>query len=84
MSFMTGVYTHRHHCYGNSASLASDIPTYAHALTAAGYETVICGRMHLNGDELHHGFERRIMTGMNNPIGYGVKPALWRESLNPA
>jgi len=83
MSFMTGLFTHHHHCYDNGASLASDIPTFAHTLTAAGYETVICARMHFNGADIYHGFEKRLATDMNNPIEYGVKPAGWSGCLSP-
>jgi choline-sulfatase len=83
MSMMTGLHTHRHHCYDNGASLASDIPTFAHALTAVGYETVLCARMHFNGADVYHGFERRLATDMNNPIEYSVKPAQWPGCLSP-
>jgi len=73
-SFMTGLYPHQHRTFDNGASLAHDIPTFAHALTAVGYETVLCARMHFNGKEVHHGFEKRLVTDLNNPIEYQVPP----------
>ncbi len=44
----------------NACYLASDIPTFAHALGAGGYETVLCGRMHFMGPDQRHGFHQRI------------------------
>jgi len=41
--------------------LASDIPTFAHALGAAGYEVTLGGRMHFIGPDQRHGFHRRLV-----------------------
>ncbi|MDP6779908.1 MAG: sulfatase-like hydrolase/transferase [Candidatus Latescibacteria bacterium] len=46
--------------YDNGGLLSSEVPTFAHALGAAGYEAVMCGRMHFGGPDPFHGFERRI------------------------
>ena len=43
----------------NSHILSSAIPTWAHAMGAAGYETALVGRMHFVGPDQRHGFERR-------------------------
>ena len=64
MSFMTGRYPSRNEVWSNTCSLSSSIPTFAHALTAAGYETVISGRMHFVGVDQRHGFEQRIMGAL--------------------
>jgi choline-sulfatase len=48
-------------CYGNLSELPSDVPTFAHAFLAAGYETVLAGRMHFVGFDQRHGFEQRII-----------------------
>jgi choline-sulfatase len=45
---------------GGSAFFSSQTPTFAHALGAAGYEAVLCGRMHFGSSDPFHGFERRI------------------------
>jgi len=71
MAFMTGQYAHQVRAYDNGSTLAMDEPTFAHALTRAGYETVICSRMHFNGIDQHHGFEKRLASELNNPIDYG-------------
>jgi len=60
MSMMTGRYPHHTGVYTNSDYLASDMPTFAHALSLGGYETVLCGRMHFNGPDQRHGFAQRI------------------------
>jgi len=83
MSMMTGLFVHHHEAYDNCTSLAVDYPTFAHALTAAGYDTVICARTHFNGADAYHGFEHRLATDMNNPIEYGAMPAQWTGPLAP-
>lgn len=54
--------------WSNSCTMPSDIPTFLHSLAAAGYETVLCGRMHFKGPDQRHGFERRIMGDVTGPI----------------
>ncbi|MEP3848110.1 MAG: choline-sulfatase [Paracoccaceae bacterium] len=46
--------------YDNAAELPASIPTYAHYLRAAGYQTALSGKMHFIGPDQHHGFERRL------------------------
>ena len=47
--------------YDNAAPLGCDVPTYAHYLRREGYETVLAGKMHFIGEQLH-GFEQRLTT----------------------
>ncbi len=61
MTFLTGRNCSDINVFTNSGVLASDIPTFAHALGAAGYETVLCGRMHLSRDNPQHGFEKKLV-----------------------
>jgi choline-sulfatase len=46
--------------YDNAGVLASDVPTWAHHLRAAGYEVVAAGKMHFVGADQLHGLERRL------------------------
>ena len=46
--------------YDNAAELPATIPTFAHYLRAAGYQTALSGKMHFIGPDQHHGFERRL------------------------
>ena len=70
MSFMTSQYASGIDCLFNSSQLASGIPTFAHGFAAAGYETVLAGRMHFVGPDQRHGFEKRII-GDVSPTAYG-------------
>ena len=59
----TGVWT-------NAGVLSPHVPTFLHALALAGYETVLCGRMHLRPDQ-DAGFERYLV----GEVGSGKRPA---------
>ena len=61
-AFVTGDYASRHGCYDNAAVLPADVPTVAHHLTLAGYDTVLSGKMHFVGPDQLHGFARRLTT----------------------
>lgn len=51
----------------NFNSINSDQATFLHSLTVAGYETVLCGRMHFVGPDQRHGYARRI-AGDRTPV----------------
>ncbi len=55
-SFMSGQLPSRTRVYDNAAEFASDIPTYAHHLRRAGYQTCLAGKMHFVGPDQLHGF----------------------------
>ena len=55
-SFMSGQLPSRTRVYDNAAEFASDIPTYAHHLRRAGYQTALSGKMHFVGPDQLHGF----------------------------
>ena len=59
MSFMTSRRPSANQVWNNNHVLRSDIPTWAHALGIAGYETALIGRMHFVGADHRHGFEKR-------------------------
>ncbi|CAG7613847.1 sulfatase-like hydrolase/transferase [Paenibacillus allorhizosphaerae] len=61
MSMLSGRYPYRTEVWGNEHELATDIPTFVHALGLAGYETVLCGRMHFKGPDQRHGYQRRLV-----------------------
>jgi choline-sulfatase len=61
MAFMTGRHPHEIASWTNEMQLSSDIPTFAHGLLAAGYDTVLSGRMHFVGQDGRHGFARRLI-----------------------
>lgn len=59
MAFLTGLEPHQSGVLTNDDYLASDIPTIAHAMGAAGYDCYLVGRMHFNGPDQNHGFAHR-------------------------
>lgn len=61
-AFMAGQYPSDIGIYDNGGSyfFTPQTPTFAHGLGAAGYETVLCGRMHFGHFDEFHGFEKRI------------------------
>ena len=72
-SFMSGQLPSRTRVYDNAAEFASDIPTYAHHLRAAGYYTGLSGKMHFVGPDQMHGFEERLTTDIY-PADFGWTP----------
>ncbi len=59
--------------YDNAAYLPSTIPTFAHHARAAGYRTVLSGKMHFVGPDQLHGFETRRTTDIY-PADFGWTP----------
>lgn len=72
-SFMSGKLPSRTRVYDNAAEFASDIPTYAHHLRRAGYQTCLSGKMHFVGPDQMHGFEERLTTDIY-PADFGWTP----------
>ena len=72
-SFMAGQLPRRTRVYDNAAEFASDIPTYAHHLRRAGYQTCLSGKMHFVGPDQLHGFEERLTTDIY-PADFGWTP----------
>ncbi|MFD1880448.1 choline-sulfatase [Paracoccus pacificus] len=72
-SFMSGQLPRRTRVYDNAAEFASDIPTYAHHLRRAGWQTCLSGKMHFVGPDQLHGFEERLTTDIY-PADFGWTP----------
>ncbi|MFO8065138.1 MAG: choline-sulfatase [Spirochaetia bacterium] len=72
-SFMAGQLPSRTGVYDNGAEMRADIPTYAHHLRRAGYQTYLSGKMHFVGPDQVHGFEQRLTTDVY-PADFGWTP----------
>ena len=72
-SFMSGQLPSQTGVYDNAAEFRSDIPTYAHHLRRAGYQTCLSGKMHFVGPDQMHGFEERLTTDIY-PADFGWTP----------
>lgn len=73
MSMLSGLLPGKTGIFTNNDTLSSQIPCFTHALAAAGYETVLIGRMHFIGPDQRHGFTKRLAfdmtpTGWNRPV----------------
>ena len=82
MSMLAGQYPSDIEVWTNSHILDSGIPTFAHAMGAAGYHPVLIGRMHGLGPDQLHGYAERLVGdhGGNYP-GNGAAPKNSRGSL---
>ncbi len=69
-SMVTGRYVSELGCFDNGSEFSSEWPTMGHCLGAAGYETVIIGKMHFVGHDQTHGFDRRISLETDYTKGY--------------
>jgi len=72
-SFMSGQLPSVTGVYDNAAEFPSDLPTYAHHLRRAGYQTSLSGKMHFVGPDQLHGFEERLTTDIY-PADFGWTP----------
>ncbi len=78
MSLLTGMYPFENEVWANQHTLSSAIPTYAHAMGAAGYRPVHIGRFHFIGPDQTHGFAERYVgdhspnyAGSPHPCDHG-------------
>lgn len=61
-SMLSGRLPHAIGAWDNATEFASEIPTMAHYLAAAGYRTTLAGKMHFVGPDQLHGFDERLTT----------------------
>jgi choline-sulfatase len=71
MSFLTGQLPSRTGITTNQCTIPQDQITFMHSLAAAGYETVLDGRMHFVGVDQKHGFTERFVGDQT--------PTLWHR-----
>jgi len=74
---MAGQLPSRIGAYDNAAEFPAQIPTFAHYLRNAGYQTALSGKMHFCGPDQLHGFEERLTTDIY-PADFGWTPD-WRR-----
>ena len=60
--FISGRHASEIGAWDNGSPLGCDHPTFATWCAAAGYDTVLSGKMHFIGAEQRHGFRRRLTT----------------------
>lgn len=72
-AMMSGQLNSKIGAYDNASEFPSSIPTFAHYLRAAGYQTSLVGKMHFVGPDQLHGFEERLTTDIY-PADFGWTP----------
>lgn len=60
MSMLSSLLPSKTGIYTNEDTLPDTCPTFLHPFVEAGYDTVLCGRMHFIGADQRHGFTKRI------------------------
>jgi choline-sulfatase len=71
MAMLTGRHPHQNRCWTNEDILASDLPTWLHALGAAGYAPTLIGRLHSLGPDQMRGYAKREI-GDHSPNWPGI------------
>ncbi len=86
MSMLTGRFPHENDVWTNTHILDSGIPTFAHAMGAAGYDPVLIGRMHSVGPDQLHGYSQRLVGdhGPNYPGGGGANHGMLHGTAGPS
>ncbi|WP_089340129.1 choline-sulfatase [Burkholderia singularis] len=69
--------------YDNAAEFPAQTLTFAHYLRAAGYRTILSGKMHFCGADQLHGFEERLTTDIY-PADFGWVPDWERPDVRPS
>jgi choline-sulfatase len=82
-SFLAGQLPSRIGAYDNAAEFPAAVPTFAHYLRIAGYQTVLSGKMHFCGPDQLHGFEERLTTDIY-PADFGWTPDWQRFEHRPS
>jgi choline-sulfatase len=82
-SFMSGQLPSRIGAFDNAAEFPAQVPTFAHYLRRAGYQTSLCGKMHFCGPDQLHGFEERLTTDIY-PSDFGWTPDWTRFEERPS
>ncbi len=82
-SFLSGRQVSAIGAYDNAAEFPAQVPTFAHYLRAAGYQTTLSGKMHFCGADQLHGFEERLTTDIY-PADFGWTPDWSRFEERPS
>lgn len=72
-AMMSGQLNSKIGAYDNASEFPASVPTFAHHLRAAGYQTSLVGKMHFVGPDQLHGFEERLTTDIY-PADFGWTP----------
>jgi len=77
-SMLTGRLASKVESYDNASELGAGRPTLPYYLSAAGYRTMLSGKMHFVGPDQSHGYAERLTTDIY-PTDFGWTPDWSRE-----
>ncbi len=85
MSMLSGRHPFENEVWTNEHGLDSRIPTFAHAMGAAGYQPELVGRMHSVGPDQLHGYAARFVGdhGANHPGNPGPDRGILSVTAGP-
>ncbi|MCY4411914.1 MAG: sulfatase-like hydrolase/transferase [Caldilineaceae bacterium] len=85
MSMLSGRHPFENEVWTNEHGLDSRIPTFAHAMGAAGYSPELVGRMHSVGPDQLHGYAARFVGdhGANHPGNPGPDRGILSVTAGP-
>ncbi|MFK7918737.1 MAG: choline-sulfatase [Ilumatobacter sp.] len=72
-AMMSGQLNSKIGAYDNASEFPASVPTFAHHLRGAGYQTSLVGKMHFVGPDQLHGYEERLTTDIY-PADFGWTP----------
>jgi choline-sulfatase len=81
-SFLAGQLPSAIGAFDNASEFPAQVPTFAHYLRRAGYQTTLSGKMHFCGPDQLHGFEERLTTDIY-PSDFGWTPDWTRAGERP-
>lgn len=79
MSFLTGRHVQNIGIWDNHTILPSEVPTFAHGLSRAGYDVVLNGKMHFRGPDKLHGFRAQLSADPAGDDPNSFPIPRWRE-----
>src|SRR5580704_15512325 len=82
-SFLAGQLPSAIGAFDNAAEFPAQVPTFAHYLRRAGYQTALSGKMHFCGPDQLHGFEERLTTDIY-PADFGWTPDWLNAGQRPS
>ena len=77
--FMTGRHNHNNGGWDNAAPMREDAPTWPYLLRARGYDTPLCGKMHLVGVDQLRGFSRQLARDLHAEHRHPIRR--WNDGL---
>jgi choline-sulfatase len=77
--FMTGQDNHNNKGWDNASPMREDAVTWPYLLRSRGYDTALCGKMHLVGLDQLRGFSRQLARDLHAELRHPIRR--WKDGL---